>query len=95
MKKETKKIISEVRISMDDIRRMPAERKKDIIYNQLARGIADVIMKEMGSLPVTYKYKTDTDTGDEIHRLKINIISDKELERLKLYERLCSYEFEL
>ena len=78
---------------MDDIRRMPAERKKDIIYNQLARGIADVIMKEMESLPVTCK--TDTDTGSEIHRLKINIISDKELERLKSCERLRSYNFEL
>jgi len=82
MRKELERIQSRTVISMQDLDNMPKDRMQEIVNNQLVRGLTEVMINEMETLPVTYIRETDRNTGGEIHRIRINIISDAELKRL-------------
>lgn len=82
MKKELEQISSRMVISMLDMINIPKEKLQEIINRQLVRGLTDVIINEMEILPVTYIKETEINTGGEVHKIRINIISDYELRRL-------------
>ena len=86
MKKELEQISSRMFISMQDILHMPKEELQEIVNRQLVRGLAEVIIDEMETLPVTYIKETEVNTGGEVHKIRINIISDEELKRLHSIE---------
>ena len=86
MKKELEQIQSRMFISIRDIVSIPKDKLQDVINNQLVRGLSEVIINEMETLPVTYIKETDLNTGGEVHKIKINIISDEELKRLHSIE---------
>jgi len=87
MKKEIEKITSEMALSMSEILSIPQEKHAEIINRQLSHGIAETIINNIQDLPVKYTHRTDEMTGEEIYRLRFNIISDDELKRLRLIEK--------
>ena len=92
---EIKIVYSYANISLRDIANIPKARLQEITNNQLARDLAQYIVEHIDELPVTYRKKLDVDLDSEEHRICINIISDKELKRLRDIEedsiRNCYY----
>ena len=87
MKKEIEKIMSETTLTMHELFSIPKERHNEIVNRNLSHGIAETIINNIQDLPVEYMHRTDEITGNEIYRLKVNIISDDELKRLRLIEK--------
>jgi len=80
-------LTSNMFISIDELIDIPAAKLKEIINKELSFKIADVLMKEIDNLPVVYSKETDSNSGGEVHRLRLNIISNEELKRLRTIER--------
>jgi len=87
MKKDIEQITSEMALSMMDLIRIPQERQNEIITRELSLGIAETIIDNFETLPSEYTYRTEEITGEKIYRLKFNVISTNELDRLRLIEK--------
>ena len=92
MDKNIEKISSSMFISMHDMITIPKFKLKEIVNGQLAQGLAYYITNHMDELPAYHTVDTDPNTGQEEHRVRINIISDSELKRLKDIERHSLWE---
>lgn len=80
MKRVTEQIIAESTIGKSE--EIPIE----MLYSYLIGNIASVIDRELDTLPVKITKRIDDNTGATIHRMKINLISDEELYRLRNIE---------
>ena len=87
MKREVEKIISETTLSMLDLINLHEELQQRIVNENLINGLAETIINNIDTLPIQYIYRTDDETGNKVYRAIVNIISDKELERLRLIEK--------
>jgi len=87
MKKEIETITSETTLSLYELIGMSDEFQQKIVNKNLINGIAETIINNIDTLPIKYIYRTDDETGNKIYRANVTIISEKELERLRLIER--------
>lgn len=91
MNKDYSQLFAQFILSMSDQLNMPDERKKEIIRNQLSRELAQYINNNMGELPINYNKVIDRSTGSESYTIRINLISDEELRRLRDIESQFYY----
>jgi hypothetical protein len=80
-------IYSSFDIPLIDRTRIPKEAKERIVKNNLARELSEYIIENTDKVPVYFTERIIPETGAEEHRLRINIISDDELRRLRDIER--------
>jgi hypothetical protein len=87
MKQEVIQIFTSIGISREEMIRVPEEVIGRKINNELARGIAHYIMDNTEKIPMTIEKRQLIERDGEEHILRLNIISDEELRRLRQIER--------
>lgn len=86
MNNNVERIGAMVIMPLIDIVRIPRERLTEIINEQLARELSHFIINNMELLPISYRKNIDANTGNQEHTIKINLISNEELKRLRKIE---------
>lgn len=86
--KNIDKICSTYIVSDSDKMKIPKDALDRITKNQLAQNIANFIVENLDGLPIKYEIKHDyiINPSAEKHTIKMNLISDDELRRLKEIE---------
>lgn len=93
--KHIERVYSTHVVSGSDKMKIPKDVLDKIVKNQLAQGIANLIVDGLDNLPISYTIEYDdiTNSPAERHAIKMNLISDDELKRLKkvecMYNSLC------
>ena len=84
-------VFSTTVVSSYEMSGIPREQIDGHVNEHLSHCLAEHIMKNIKELPVNYKMEIDPRMGDEIHTLKVNIISTEELLRLRDVENSYLY----
>jgi hypothetical protein len=83
------KIFAIIKITPEDISSIPKNELESIIKHKLARILSEYIVEHMEELPVVLEKAPQISTffdHGEIHEIRVNLISDEELKRLKNIE---------
>jgi hypothetical protein len=89
MSKDIVQLFATTVLSDMEIECIPNDDLKDIVNHQLTRTLADTIMDNIKDSPVEYKVEpliTQYEYPKRRYMIRINIISDAELSRLKRIE---------
>lgn len=88
-RQEIASVYSSATINEYDIKNVPRDKLVNYTKRDLAYGLADTILKNHKTLPIQHKIEIENTTylPDRTHIIKINLISDEELKRLKEIER--------
>ena len=89
MARDLERIGSSMSLSLSELISIQ-KKQQGIVNRDLAQGISYYITNHMDELPCQYIVERDSN-GGEYHQVRINIISDKELFRLRDIERQVSY----
>lgn len=90
-KQEIARIFSSCTVSQRDIINMQSDQLEAYRRRELAYRLSEFILKNYETLPIEHKVEFDNiaHSPDQTHTIRVNIISDKELSRLKRIE--CAY----
>jgi hypothetical protein len=88
MKQDIVQVNSAFRVNGYDKMRIPADVLKNRINNELSHNIADYILENMDKMPAEIETKQFIEQDSEEYILRLNIISDAEIKRLKQIEYL-------
>lgn len=88
IKKDIEQICSEYVVDMCDIVKISKEDLDYMIKRNLAKELSEFIFNNIEILPINYTVKNDDKKAEYIYKVKMNVISDKELKRLRKIEHM-------